>query len=320
MIKSQARRVLNRPRKSPLHAEPKAAALNWIKQNGAPEGGVIVHTKKIEIYPEVSGYTVPTLIDCDENTLAHSYIDSLLKLQDDAGFWGLYGKAYLFDTAQIVEGLVAWHLKSPSEELLESIRKALNWCAAQVAKDGLFNTTHHDSSVPEHIQLRSLRNLHYAAITISDSENKGVFRDIAQAYMNCMTESTLEVLSHFRAYIVDGISWFDAKRAEDYLHKLAKTQHSDGQISAHINSKWFCLPAIAQFGILFWQHRMKSHAELAHNFLTRMQRKSGGFTGGNGEYFPRVELSWAAKFFLDLANVIDNGQSLNSTFEPGGGE
>lgn len=320
MMKSQARRILNRPRWRPLFDDPKENSLIWVHKNSLPEGGVIVHSRKREVYPEVSGYYIPTLIDCDEHHLARNYVDGLIKLQNSQGFWGLYGKAYLFDTAQIVEGLAVWQKREPKASLKAAIDNALRWCSNQVDSRGMFNTEHHDAAVPEHIQLRSLRNLHAASLSNGNHLLADKFREVAGAYIEGLGSEQLNVLSHFRAYVMDGVSWFDSERAEEYLQGLAKVQLGDGRIPAFPDSNWFCLPAIAQFGILFWQHGMKSEAKKAYAFLRRMQRRSGGFTGGNGEYFPRVELSWSVKFFLDLGNLIDDEGSLTSVFEAGGGE
>lgn len=103
-------------------------------------------------YPETTGYLIPTLLTLprllpgfggeDRATALGSW---LLSLQDGEGWWhgGLHppkdGAApSVFNTAQILQGLVALHDLTAEERWLEAAQRAGRWLAASVDGSGLW--------------------------------------------------------------------------------------------------------------------------------------------------------------------------------------
>ena len=79
--------------------------INWIKSH-SPSG--VLCWEGGDVYPEVTGYLIPTLLKYDEYDLARQYADYLLSIQNkDGSFNGMDGKPKHFDTAAIYEGLTA---------------------------------------------------------------------------------------------------------------------------------------------------------------------------------------------------------------------
>jgi len=79
--------------------------LGWIKKH-SPSGVLNWHGGNV--YPEVTGYLIPTLLKYGEVELALQYADYLLSVQNDNGsFNGIDWRARVFDTSACYEGLLA---------------------------------------------------------------------------------------------------------------------------------------------------------------------------------------------------------------------
>ena len=71
---------------------------------------------------------------------------------------------------------------------------------------------------------------------------------------------------------------------------------------------WVCATGLAQLAIAWWKLGQREPAQRAFRCLQRLQNPSGGFYGSYGagaQYFPRQEISWAAKFFIDLSLLVE---------------
>jgi hypothetical protein len=103
-------------------------------------------------YPETTGYLIPTLIalsqflnDFDGEGRALELGSWLLTLQAPDGWWhgGLHPpkggvRPSVFNTAQILQGLIALHDLTDDERWLESAARGARWLAGGVALDGLW--------------------------------------------------------------------------------------------------------------------------------------------------------------------------------------
>ena len=73
-----------------------------------PSGGIRVHSRHSGAYPEVTGYLVPTLLNYGEHNLARRFLRWLLCVQRvDGGFTSPEGKPHIFDTGQVLRGLIS---------------------------------------------------------------------------------------------------------------------------------------------------------------------------------------------------------------------
>ena len=87
-------------------------ALKWIDENTLiePEGKLIIcNTELRKGYPEVSGYYIPTLLRLGRRDTAKEYARWLISIQKEDGSWydSTDTDPYVFDSAQILKGLVA---------------------------------------------------------------------------------------------------------------------------------------------------------------------------------------------------------------------
>ena len=56
-------------------------ALNWVRNNTIEDSGIAVTNLKQQIYPEVTGYYIPSLIQWGERRLARAYAEYLCSIQ-----------------------------------------------------------------------------------------------------------------------------------------------------------------------------------------------------------------------------------------------
>lgn len=81
-------------------------------------------------YPEVTGYTVPTVIKAgkllfDDSILqfARDMLEGLLKFQSPNGGFGIRGEEYVFDTLAVMEGMLAGYKEFKDPRYLECAKK-----------------------------------------------------------------------------------------------------------------------------------------------------------------------------------------------------
>ncbi|MDA7670557.1 hypothetical protein N8592_00870 [Verrucomicrobia bacterium] len=137
-------------------------SLSWFRnlQRKGGDGGIPAKFRLADLpgrnlypsYPETSGYILSTILAAQEmgfgdmremSRLIKSY---LLKQQlDKGGFRGGHarmrnnGRASIFNSGQILLGLVAYHNSNPNDEtVVESIRRCVEWGRKNV-KDGKWN-------------------------------------------------------------------------------------------------------------------------------------------------------------------------------------
>lgn len=61
-------------------------AINWIHNNTVENnGGIIVSSKKRVIYPEVTGYYIPSLLNAGEINLATTFAKKMCDMQKTDG-------------------------------------------------------------------------------------------------------------------------------------------------------------------------------------------------------------------------------------------
>jgi malonyl-CoA O-methyltransferase len=108
------------------------------------------------------------------------------------------------------------------------------------------------------------------------------------------------------------------EKAIQTIVKIADSQKDDGGIPAFRGANWICTVGLAQFAVILYKYgydkTYKSKADKAIAFLEKNICQNGGFYGSVGvgsAYFPELQISWAAKFFIDayllkIQNFFDN--------------
>jgi hypothetical protein len=131
------------------------ATLEWLKtaQDMTHDGGVSgryhIRTGWSPSYPETTGYIIPTFLDLaarrgDDEFLnrAEKMVSFLLKVQMTEGAFpggemtGNPARPVVFNTAQIVQGLVAWYQVSGEKRALDAAVRACRWMVEVQSQDG----------------------------------------------------------------------------------------------------------------------------------------------------------------------------------------
>jgi uncharacterized protein YyaL (SSP411 family) len=139
-------------RKESLHQ-----GANWLKVSqkvNADHGMGSYHliNKWSASYPETTGYIIPTLIgygksynDNDAITAAIRAADFLLAIQKDSGGWqgGRIGEnrpEIVFNTGQVIRGMIAANLATGEKKYLESAVRAGIWLSGIIHPEGFWQT------------------------------------------------------------------------------------------------------------------------------------------------------------------------------------
>ena len=189
-------------------------------------------------------------------------------------------------------------------EALESAKHAADYLSSQLIDEGRLGFgQRYSGEIPETVHLYVLPAL-YEASNLLNKPNYGVLADrCLEYYLNHRDFLQLSNLTHFLGYEIEAlIDLGHAEKATHALDQLAKKQSRDGAVSGKSGVSWICEPGLAQLAICWYKTGRWEAADKAMMWLDAHQRQNGGFLGSHGlgaSYFPNVELSWAAKFYLD---------------------
>src|SRR6188508_3597304 len=126
----QSRRV-----NAPIDASPIRRALDWVRRNRAPGGGILVHHRTEHATQEVTGYFIPTLMNAGERELAVELALWEASVQSPDGSWAAPDDVpYTFDTAQVVRGFLS--VLDVLPELEPNLRRACDYVVKKIARDG----------------------------------------------------------------------------------------------------------------------------------------------------------------------------------------
>ena len=286
-------------------------ALNWLRRHQLRSGALPVSSEDRRPYPEVTGYCLTTLWRTGEREMARRAARWLLECQSEDGCWPGPDMAtpFWFDTAIAAGSLLALAREDDESraEAISAVQRAADWLA-QYCVPGVPSvvTPHHHPEVPVEINLLGLAMLRQ-------------FEPLAQALYRWLEGTGAATCSgkmqHFFCYTVEAIAITDRRYAWQIAGQFARARLLDGSLPAYLAETaegrviprvtWLCYPAIAQWAALWAELGYTAAADDALLFLESRQTVSGGFTGGNGPYFPDEEVSWAAKYYLDACLALD---------------
>lgn len=291
-------------------------AIRWIKNNTINNHAIICNTNKIKGYPEVTGYYIPTLLKWGYRELAISYAEWLCDIQKENGSWfDTDDKApYVFDTAQILKGLLAVREQYPHG--IVHIKKGCDWILKNVQASGRLTTPSKDAwgnkgVCSELIHLYCLSPLVEAADILHMPQYKEDAYKILNYYKAYHYDEIMNfgLLSHFYAYVMEGLlDMGERSMVAEAMEKVGKLQKENGAVPAYRNVDWVCSTGLFQFALIWFRLGDIEKGNKAFEYACKLQNESGGWYGSylsevnskeDNDYFPSSEISWAVKYFLD---------------------
>lgn len=308
--------VHDRINESEENIETYDKAIQWIREHTLKDGGIMNTTSVPKGYPEVTGYFIPSLLAWGHRELAMQYAVWLCSTQKEDGSWGSYENrnSFVFDTAQIVKGLLSIHDWMP--EVKNNIIRACDWLTSNIREDGRLpavdpNTWGDGSTLSELVHIYCLSPLKDAGEKFERPDYIACANKVLRYYIENYREKILDfhLLSHFYAYVIEGlIDMGEIDLAQEAMNKIAELQSHSGSVPGYKNVNWICSTGLFQFAVIWFKLGDLSRGEKAFSYACKLQNESGGWYGSYPQekgkceeptYIPDAEISWAVKYFLD---------------------
>ena len=343
------------------HAVHLAAAVDWLcraqdVRNDQPDAGGVSAGWSFEdgwlpSYPETTGYIIETMLAAAESLQrpelverARRMIDWELSIQlPDGAFPGHFGepgsRPVIFNTGQIMHGLIAGHTQLGRADCLSAAVRAGNWLADQQDDDGCWRRFEHNDT-PHVYNTRATwpllatgliagdkrlvqaarRNLDWA---LTQQTADGWFA--TNAFLPWRSPFTHTIAYAIRGFLESGVLLGEQRYICAALkagRAIAAVQRPDGWLAGTYKDGWIadasyaCLTGVAQMSLNWTRlaqatgaNELRLHARLALAYLKTTQRLShadpevrGGIAGSApiwGGYSRFEYPNWAAKFFAD---------------------
>jgi hypothetical protein len=241
-------------------------ALTWLMhaQDATSSGGVSYYydlasqTWYTQGYPEVTGYIIPTFYDAANATTDTTLAANLrsraqkmanweLSIQGSNGSW-----QYVFDTGQVIEGLVRAYQETANSQYLDAAIRAGNWLVSTQSADGSWPNDYGDFAHAYHARLsRNLLLLWQATGTA--------------AYYNAAVRNLNWVVSQQQPN-----GWFANEGIGSPSENTAPTTHAIA----------YTLEGLLDSGIILNNPTYISAAQLTANAVLGLQTPSGSLSGG----------------------------------------
>jgi len=247
-------------------------ALSFLRSLEHPKGGIRAWPDGSQ-YIECTGYTIPTLLRYGEDAYALRCAEWLLSTQRSDGAWpGFNGGPTLFDTAAVVEGLMA--IKGNDKEVASM--RAIQWMRSVIAPDGTM------------VNKNSKQNCYLMRAS-------AIIGDFAAAdYWMPRLEALTKERTHYIAYCLEGL-WLAGKHefVIEWLDKARKLEK--GGIMPYLwNGAGTDFCATSQFAVLRSWAGLDFDIEL--KAVTDRMKGNGGIPLAADS---SVQPIWAQKFYLD---------------------
>lgn len=342
-----------------------AAAVDWlcraqdIRNGHTDQGGVSAgwsfEDGWLPSYPETSGYIVETFVAAAEilsrpelRNRANQIIDWELSIQnEDGSFPGHFGEAgskpVIFNTGQIMHGMVAGASRLDRPECLDAAVRAGHWMVRQQDADGCWRRSVHND-VPHTYNTRATWALLRAGILSNDSTlveaaKKNLQWALTQQndegwYATNAFVPDVPPFTHTIAYAIRGIHecglLLEDEQLVDSAIRAAKAmsdaQRSDGWLAGTYDEHWSprsgycCLTGVAQMSIIWLRIAQTGDANWAREsaargieYLKRTQcitgkkdPRDGAIAGSSPIWggYSRFEFpNWATKFYADALMI-----------------
>jgi len=333
------------------------AAIDWlcraqdVNDDGGVSAGWSFEDGWLPSYPETTGYIIETFLAAakflDNDSLverASRMIDWELSLQmSDGAFPGHFGEEgsqpVIFNTGQIMHGMIAGYVKLNRAECLESAVRAGYWLLKQQDGDGCWRKFEHND-VPHVYNTRATWALVSTALLADDENLKQASVKNLDWALNQQTSSgwyktngftpdkdpfTHTIAYAIRGFLESGILLNEERYINSALRaarSMAEVLRHDGWLAGTYGDSWkptanyCCLTGVAQMS-LNWTRLaqncgaddLKEPAQRAIGYLKMQQRLNdressvrGAIAGSApiwGDYSRFEFPNWAAKFYAD---------------------
>jgi ubiquinone/menaquinone biosynthesis C-methylase UbiE len=280
-----------------------ARALRWTCAQESPTGGIRVNAAHSFSYAEVTGYLIPTLLTYGELELVVRLVRWLVCIQRGSGAYADpdRGEPCVFDTGQALRGLLAASEIVP--EALQAARRASDYLCAEMVSLGAGGFgERYKGNIPESVHLYVLPPLCLAAQVLGRPEYQQAAERCLEYYANRDPVNVNSQL-HFIGYKLEALIDLDrVDLAVPVLDRLRSEQGSDGSVRGFSDAPWICSSGLAQLALCWYKTGHWEPADRALAWMEKHQTPEGGFFGSYGpkaSYFPKVEVPWAVKFYLD---------------------
>ena len=302
-------------------------------------------------YPETTGYIIETFLAAadilkqpDLIVRAQRMIDWELSIQlPDGAFPGHFGEAgsrpVIFNTGQIMHGLIAGYSQLGRADCLEAAIQAGHWLVQQQDEDGCWRQYEHNN-VPHVYNTRATWALLATGLLAAEPDQVAAARHNLDWALTRQTPCgwfadnafvpDRAPFTHTIAYAIRGLLESGVLLDEDrYLQAavvagqgLAKAQRKDGWLAGTYRDDWVtdagycCLTGLAQMSLnwtrlaqITGDEGFRNHARAGLAYLKTTQKLDttdpvvrGGIAGSSpiwGDYSRFEYPNWAAKFFAD---------------------
>lgn len=300
-------------------------AIKWVENHCVDGRAIIVNTKEQIPYSEVTGYYIPTLFNWGYKKMAYNFAKWLCEIQNEDGSWNASDNsaAYVFDSAQILKGLIV--IAKYDSSFLANIEKGCDWIISNVNKEGRLLTPVKDAwgdgkTCSELVHLYCLKPLIDADLLLGKEKYTPYAQSVLAYYKSEHINEILDfgLLSHFYAYVMEGlVDLGEIALANKAMSNIEKYQKQNGMIPAYKNVNWTCSTGMFQLALVWYKLGELEKGNKTFEYASKLQNASGGWYGsyatnlfgkiGIGiksvpKYFPEAEISWAVKYYLDALN------------------
>jgi uncharacterized protein YyaL (SSP411 family) len=320
------------------------AAMQWlcVAQDSNGDGGVALRYSMIygwdASYPETTGYIIPTFIDHSNRVNDEEYLKRAVKMADwllsiqkkdgsfNGGAWGSGNDSFVFDTGQIIFGLLAAYKAITKDRYLEGAVKAGRWLVNVQDSEGMWKK-HTFYSIPHAYYTRVAWALAELGKYISDNEFicsacKNIDWALTRQQVNGWFEEGgftknghSSPYTHTIAYTIEGILGTGiCVDRKDYLHAaeisaeaIIESIQQNGFLAGTFNRLWkttsnfSCLTGSAQIALILLRlyeiHKKEKYLSAANsliNYLCSLQVKNGapelrGALGGSSPVWGKYQ-------------------------------
>ena len=334
--------------------EAERDAVDWVcrAQDAAGTGGVASYEFYgwSSGYPEVTGYLIPTLWDLAHARARNDLGDRAIRMAEwelriqkpeggwESGYEGAGRPAVVFNTGQVVRGMVRTHEETGEDRYADAAVRAADWIVACQEPDGSWAKTNYRGLRRVYDSYVAAPLARLAALTGNDAYAEAASRSCEFVLRHQRANGWFELCdnsrhfndapsTHTLCYTIDGLlETGELLEDERFVEAgklaadaLAARVDASGRLPGRLDAawrprvRWVCLTGSAQLGVALLRvggaervataRRLLDFLVFAQDLNGVSALHRGGLAGSYpiwGAYSPLTLPCWAPKYFLDL--------------------